>query len=240
MKKLLSIITVLVLSVVLSVQAFAVTGFVGSATAEQAPTIVESEKTEEEKADGESLSVVPVAGVDTSSLTEEQKQELKDVFDAIENGTMTFEEIISELTSVLGDNFAVKDLFYLAGELGKDGTAEVTLKTGFGADDNFVVAMLVNGKWEIIKDFINNGDGTITLLLDKLGVVAFFVEGEEPAATETTEPTATEEPTTAEPTETEPTSGFPVGPVVIGAGIIALILFLLFKRKKDDEEEKAN
>jgi len=225
MKKVLTIITVLVLSMMLSVQAFAVTGFVGSATANQAPAIVE----------GEGLEVVPVAGADESSLTEEQKQELKEVFDAIAGGSMTFDEILSELQDVLGDNFAVQDLFYITGELGEDGTTEVTLETGFAAGDKVVAAMLVNGKWEIIKDFVVNADGTVTMLLDKLGIISFFVAGEE---TEVTEPTATEEPTVTEPTDTEPESGFPVVPVVIGAGILAFIFFLLFKRKKDDEEAK--
>lgn len=229
MKKVLTVMTVVVLSMALSISAFAV-GFVGSATAEQAPTIVGGGTTSGDSEGGSGLVVVPVAGADKSDLTEEQKEELKSVYDQISKGEMEFPE---EVGKELGDNAAVKDVFYLDGELEEGETTEVTLDAGIGADEKVVVAVLVDGEWVTVPA-VNNGDGTITLTMDVLGTVAIFVEGEEPVV---------EEPTVEEPTEEEPTAteeakgGFPVVPVIGGIAILAIIFFLLAKRKKDEEEK---
>ena len=229
MKKVLTVMTVVVLSMALSISAFAV-GFVGSATAEQAPTIVGGGTTSGDSEGGSGLVVVPVAGADKSDLTDEQKEELKSVYDQISKGEMEFPE---EVGKELGDNAAVKDVFYLDGELEEGETTEVTLDAGIGADEKVVVAVLVDGEWVTVPA-VNNGDGTITLTMDVLGTVAIFVEGEEPVV---------EEPTVEEPTEEEPTAteeakgGFPVVPVIGGIAILAIIFFLLAKRKKDEEEK---
>lgn len=229
MKKVLTVMTVVVLSMALSISAFAV-GFVGSATAEQAPTIVGGGTTSGDSEGGSSLVIVPVAGADESDLTDEQKEELKSVYDQISKGEMEFPE---EVGKELGDNAAVKDVFYLDGELAEGETTEVTLDAGIGADEKVVVAVLVDGKWVTVPA-VNNGDGTITLTMDVLGTVAIFVEGEEPVVEEPTveEPTAEEEPTATE----EAKGGFPVVPVVGGVAILAIILWFLAKRKKDEEE----
>lgn len=228
MRKVLTVLAVVVLSMALSLNAFAV-GFVGSATAEQAPTIVGGETTDGDSEGGSGLVVVPVAGADESDLTEEQKEELKSAYDQLSKGEMTYPE---EVGKTLGDNAAVKDLFYLDGELTEGETTEVTLDAGVAAGEKVVVAVLVDGEWVTVPA-VNNGDGTITLTLDTLGTIAIFVEGEEPKAEEP----VVEEPTVEEPAGTEEAEGgFPVVPVVGGVGILAIIFWLLAKRKKEDKE----
>ena len=228
MRKVLTVMTVVVLSMVLSLNAFAV-GFVGSATAEQAPTIVGDETTGNDSEGGSGLVIVPVAGADESDLTEEQKEELKSVYDKMSKGEMTYPE---EVGKDLGDNAVVKDVFFLDGELAEGETTEVTLDAGVKAGEKVVVAVLVDGEWVTVPA-VNNGDGTITLTLDALGTIAIFVEGEEPVVEEPKE----EEPVVEEPAATEEAEGgFPVVPVVGGVGILAIILWFLAKRKKDENK----
>ena len=111
------------------------------------------------------------------------------------------------------------------------------------------VASYVNGEWLAALECINNGDGTITVVLPAICPVGIFVEGE-PVAPEAT-------PEAGEPVEGEPTDGeckicrtfFPylgAAPLFHGVCIICFVLILaavcvasyIFYRIMKKEEKK--
>ena len=135
--------------------------------------------------------------------------------------------------------------------LAEDHSIQLTFDANVGADDLVDVASYVNGEWLAALEVINNGDGTITVVLPAICPVGIFVEGE-PVAPEAT-------PEAGEPVEGEPAEGdckichtfFPylgAAPLFHGVCIICfilivlaicVILYIIRKLTKKDEEEKA-
>lgn len=190
MKRLTAILTAMVLCVAMVMPAYATVGYVDSVTAKSAPGIVAEgdvigailDENGNKVDDLLSSDIRITALADADTLPDEAKQELLDVFAAIENGTMDYPEWLTEL---LGDNVVVKDLFdvtaisdrliaYLEDGHSIQFIMDVNLADGMLA----AIGSYVGGEWVEAVEVVNNGDGTVTVTLSDLCPVAVFVEGE--------------------------------------------------------------
>ncbi len=187
MKKIIaSVLLSAVMLFALAMPAFATVDgeFVDSVTGEQAPGITGPVTGTTGSGEGVSfgegdLRITPVT--DKDQLPEEDKNALEDVLEGLEDGTI---DIPEEVKEELGDDAVVKDLFdvtpvsdELKDHLDNGGDVTFTLDANVGPDEEVAVASWVDGEWVMAKNVVNNGDGTITVTMDKICPVAVFVEG---------------------------------------------------------------
>lgn len=60
-----------------------------------------------------------------------------------------------------------------------DGDVDLTLTFDLNVKpDTEVLVYIYDGEWKLIDNVVNNGDGTVTIELDKTGILAFCVEDE--------------------------------------------------------------
>lgn len=204
MKKVIAILTALVLVFCMGTTAFAAE-FTPSVVEKEAPTVVETEtdvagnivdkdNNVVEKIASDRLIVTPVAKVDNSTeIPAESKANLKKAYEQLSKADVKLSDLISELDAdvkaAIGndatvDNLVIRDLFD-ASFVDADGKLRVidaehrlVVKFDIGvAKDQAVFAMKYNeeGKWESIYAIHNNGDGTVTCEFDHLCPIAFMV-----------------------------------------------------------------
>lgn len=159
MKKLISVVLVLILAVTLSVSALAApNGFVESPTNQKGPDVVE----------GEGIVVTPFG--DRDDLPEEVRQALEEAYNAILNAGNLGEisQGLSELAQTTGipvQNLVVSELFDISPEdvqQGEDGKFHVTLKDD-SLDDFFGLIQYVDGNWTLVEDAkVEDGKLTFT------------------------------------------------------------------------------
>lgn len=200
MKRFFAIITVVMLCLSLAVPALAATHeFTPSVTFNPSPDIVPvvDEDGKERMGiirddDGEiidyidwpCLVITPVAEVDTSTeIPEDSKIILKDVYAKLNNGSMTipYEKHNAGLDS---SKMVIRDLFdatFLCTEhpamLEPEGvTLELTFKLDVKAADEVYVMTYKNNQWDPIVSAVNNGDGTVTCVFEKLCPIEFSIK----------------------------------------------------------------
>ena len=266
MKKITALFISVMMVVALAVPVFAEGAYVESITAKPAPEVVgDGGVIGEVVGDGSEagsigegdLIITPF--VDRDKLDDEARRNIEEAFDKIKSGEASYPEVMKEL---LGNNPVAKDLFYveavgagLLEDLTNGKEIRFTLNVGIGAGEPVVVATYVDGEWVVATETVNNGDGTITVTLSKLGTVGVFVKGED-----ATEPSVTPEPG-------EPVDGDGVGegnckichtffpylgtaPIINGVCIICFVLIVIaicvvtyiiyrFTKKDEDEDKKA-
>lgn len=181
MKKLISLVLVAVLlcSVVLPVAA---EEFVPSISYKDSPEIVgkpEITDKDDKEVTGAQVVITPVSDALETPEQERSDEEalLVEVFDKLNNGDM-------KLPVPDGDGgeeyYVVRDLFdididYGTQEPTENVRIEVTFDLGVEAGAE-VAVMFFDGTWVPMENIKNNGDGTVTVVFDKLGPVAFCVE----------------------------------------------------------------
>lgn len=125
------------------------------------------------------LVVTPVS--DALDVPEGERDEMEttlvDVYEQLKDGDMKLPDP--------GDDdqyYVVRDLFDISvvDDEGNDvdvSTVEVTFDLGLeeGAE---VVVMVYDGEWKIVEDIVYNNDGSVTVIFDTLGPVAFCIENE--------------------------------------------------------------
>lgn len=197
MKKLMSVLTAGLVAVSMAIPAFAAegTGFVPSATLDTAPEIKEGttvtidgkESTLEElSASGITLEVTPYAEK-ADAPADEITKDLDDAHaDLAAGGTINFVDDVAQTAydaaekkaADAGNKLVVSDLFDVSvlkdNAVTEIGGTKLTLAVPH-ADEIALVMHKADDKWEVV-DFTNNGDGTLTITLDSLSPIAFFVE----------------------------------------------------------------
>lgn len=198
MKKMMTMLlaAVMVFAMMLPVAA-AKSDFVPSAEVKPAPDVVEKPTEDGTPAVGEivmpdgtvipvpgtTIIITPLEGADDAekpTTTDALKEAYQDLLDAED-----LSEVIPDLDKILEDlgedvdkdDLVISDLFHVdldeyQDQLDEGGKFRVT----FEVDGDILFAMiLVDGEWVPItgENFIDNGDGTYTLLLSQSGVVAF-------------------------------------------------------------------
>lgn len=190
MKRILSLITAMVLCVaLLSSFAFA-EGFVPSIGDKDHPEIVPGEDGSVGYIIGEGdkivsnveegcLVITPVSDAETSTeIPEDAREALLDVYDQLVNGNME----LPYDSSVNPDDMVIRDLFdlsFLCAEhpelLAAGNQLQLTFDLGVSAGDVVVAMVYVDGQW-ISVELVNNGDGTVTCLFDQVCPVVFAVK----------------------------------------------------------------
>lgn len=181
MKKLISLLVVAVLlcSVVLPVAA---DEFVPSISYKDSPEVVgDPEITDKDNNEvtGAQVIITPVS--EALETPEQERTEgealLVELFDKLSNGDMKMPVPDGEGGE---EYYVVRDLFDIGIDYGTQQPpeavrVEITFDLGVKAGEE-VAVMFFDETWVAIENVNNNGDGTITVVFEKLGPVAFCVE----------------------------------------------------------------
>lgn len=187
MKKLISLVLVAVLlcSVVLPVAA---EEFVPSISYKDSPEVVgkpEITDKDDKEVIGAQVIITPVS--DALETPEQERTDgealLVEVFDKLNNGDMKLPVPDGEGGE---EYYVVRDLFDIDIDYGTQQPAEtvrvkVTFDLGLQAGEEIAV-MYYDGDWKSVENVKNNGDGTVTVVFEKLGPVAFCVEDDAQSA----------------------------------------------------------
>ena len=269
MKKITALFISVMMVVALAIPVFAEGAYMDSITAKPAPEIVgegdvigDVIDNGNDEGDIHSGDIIITPYVDKDELDDEARANLDEAFSRIRSGNMDYPKGMED---ILGGKPVAKDLFDVDVidedllkdiEVGKE--IRFTLNIGIGAGEPVVVASFVDGEWIMATETINNGDGTITVTLSKIGTIGVFVKGEE--TVEPTEPTATPEP--GEPVGSDDVgegecilchgffpylgaapfiSGLCIICFVIIVVVVATVAYIIYRNtKKDEDEEKKN
>lgn len=208
MKRFFAIITVVMMCISLAVPALAAQEFMPSVTNKPAPEIVPVPDGDGNlhigiirDKDGKIISYVdegcliitPVSEVDTSTeIPEPSRVVLKDVYGKLTNGSMTipYEKHNAKLDS---SKMVIRDLFdatFVCEEhpkmLEPEGvTLELIFKLDVKAGANVYAMTYKENAWDPIVSCVNNGNGTVTCVFEKLCPIEFSI------STATTPPATT-------------------------------------------------
>lgn len=128
--------------------------------------------------------LTPVArAADDQDISAGDKAELLEVYDALSNGTMK----LPYGEGVDAEDMVIRDLFHIGWLCDHDHDAallpegvviELIFDLGVDADETVVVMTYKNDAWGEIAKVVNNGDGTVTCTFEHLCPVAIAVESE--------------------------------------------------------------
>lgn len=230
MRKLLSMVIALVLCLSLAVPAYAAGNFVPSITYKDGPDI------EDSIMDGKDVTgclvVTSIAGAKnkTTDITQDERDLLLDIYKKLNSGEMKLpiandEYVIRELVDV---SFAYNGCVVTHTHeewLEKEGnTIVVDFNLGVKSSADVIVLVYVDGQWVKAESVVNRGYGIVSAEFEEIGPVAFCVRVEDQIA----------------PPKTGDTNASDImlwGGVLLGSVAALLILLVLFKRSKDNEEE---
>lgn len=232
MKKVIALLLVLVMCVGLSVPAFA-TEFVPSISYKDHPEIIVTPTGGGgyiiggggeiiEEIGLEQLIIIPVGKTDDwDEKYPDECDELKDTYKALVDGDMKIPYDLVD-KNIDSDSMVIRDLFYilLEDENGRkdleEGTRlQVTLDPDVDPATSVVVMIYYDGAWHPV-DATNNGDGTVTLVLDHLGIISFSV------------PTGSTKP----PVQTGDPADVMMWVVLMVASAAALVGIMILRRKQ--------
>ena len=199
MKRILCLIAALLLCVAVAGSALAAGNtFVPSIGYKDGPEsesaqLNKPEQEEEEKKEDVSQCVVVSSISDakekTTDITQAARDLLLEVYDKLQEVTMEL--------PVIDDSFVIRELVDVSFKqapcigaehiheevLKKEGvTITVVFDLGVKAGAKVQVFSYHNGQWDEAESVVNNGDGTVSCVLEHFCPVAFCVEAEEPAA----------------------------------------------------------
>lgn len=206
MKKIIALLTVLMLCAALAVPAFAANEFTPSVTNKPAPSIVPVLDPDGNPAiaivrdpDGEIISYVyeecliitSVAEAPTSTLIPDVARDLLlDVYDKLTSGEMA---LPYDKLGLDASKMAIRDLFdvtFLCNSssevdhptiLAPIGvTIEIKFDLGVVDDKDVYVMTYKNNEWNSVVSAVNNGDGTVSVVAEDFCPVSFSVEVDEP------------------------------------------------------------
>ena len=188
MKKLVALLILAALCITF-VLPVAAEEFVPSISYKDSPDIVgtpEITDKEDKEVVGAQVVITPVS--DALNTKEEDRTEgeaqLVEVFEQLTTGDMKMPVPGADGTEKV---FVVRDLFDVSIDFGTEEPVEevniaITFDLGIAADAE-VAVMFFDGTWISVENIKNNGDGTVTVIFDKVGPVAFCVEDAEKSPT---------------------------------------------------------
>lgn len=179
--------------------------------------------------------VTPLAEIDDADIPQDAKELLKEVYEDLMDGTTSLEDVeglMEKVKEALGeeavaDDLVIRDLFDVtvvdpdAIELLAEGNRlRVTFDTDFDPED-FLAVMTYDDGWKLAYDYVINEDGTVTVILEKDGPVAFLTTAREMYAD------GEDIPATGDTTNIA---------LWAGAGVAAAALLVLLMRRRRNEE----
>lgn len=186
-----------------------------------------------DKVYGGDITVTPLGGIDESELPEDVKQLVIDLYEDLTDGTATLEDVeglLEKLKEALGEeaglgDLTIRDLFYVditdpeLLELLENGhKLKITFDLGLDGDEFFQVLSYLD-QWELAYNVQVNDDGTVTVILNQVGPIAFLTAAQDMFAD------GENIPATGDTTNILLWAG-------LGAGAAALLVLLL-KRRQD-------
>ena len=184
MKKLIVFATVLMLcvSMVLPVCVSA-QEFVPSVTYKDGLIVIEADADGESVGDCIIVTSIKEAKEKTTDITQEARDELLDVYEKLEDGSMKVplegDYVVVELVDISWAQKGCVENEHGHLEWHEEEGNKVTVDLGY-LNKNFDLVVLVyrDGKWEKIESVVNNGDGSFDCVFEYFCPVAFCVEGE--------------------------------------------------------------
>ena len=255
MKKMFSLLLVLMLCVNMSCTASATT-FTASVENKSAPAVMETKDEEGnsviavlsgelpeemENVSDVFLVVTAVADAEESDrIPDASEQALMEVYTGLQEGTIQVP--FAQLDEEKADNLVIRDLFdiswtdvegnnYEALLESEEVSLEMTFEMEVAADAKVYVMVYKNDTWNEIRQATNNGDGTITCVFEHLCPVAVIVEAEE-AVEAFGQVTETAEAETVSPAEETSGQNMGLWIAVLVAAAAALVAVVARRRKK--------
>lgn len=228
MKRFASILFVLVLCVSLAAPAFAEDIFVPSIGYKDGPIIVEATADEENVKPCLTVTSIKGAQEKTTDITQADRDLLLDVYAQLSSGAMKLplgdvSYVVRELVDVSFTATGCQADHDHAKWLAKKGnTATIKFDLGIDAGVEVTVLAYVDGQWIFADSSVNNGDGTLTVVLEDICPVAFVLA---------------DGPVT-QPDDSGSLLWLWILLVVLLLAV--LIFFLIFWKRRKDEEEKKN
>lgn len=136
--------------------------------------------------------ITPISESDTLE-DEEARKLLEDTYNEFASGEKKLSDVsgLNELAKEVlgegktGDDFVIRDFFDIMfvcsdyEKLKEHGTTiDLTFNTGIAAGTYITAMVYIDGEWVLLKNVINNGDGTVTVTFDDVCPVAFLVPAE--------------------------------------------------------------
>ncbi|MBQ2928105.1 MAG: hypothetical protein IJD98_05985 [Oscillospiraceae bacterium] len=181
MRKILSLTLALVLCCSLAVTATA-TEFVPSISYKDGPVIVSAQMQEESVKDCLVVTSIMAAKEKKTDIPQESRDLLLDVYEKLDNGTMKLPMekdgyVVRELVDIsFAESACVQPDHghdtWLAEE---KNTIRITVKLGVAAATKVAVLAYVGDTWVPAAEVVNNGDGTVSCVMEELCPVAFCV-----------------------------------------------------------------
>lgn len=221
MKKIVVILSAILLVVALAVPSFAAS-FTPSVEQKGAPTVVSATDADGNAiADGEVI-VTPVSAADSADAA--IADGLKAAYEQIK-AAATLTDIAPSIGDYLKEigseasveDLVVRDLFDVSVTGAAAESSPITVRFNLGLSQSATLIVLHNyegSNWEIIPDdrVVQNADGTVDVTFDSLSPIAFVVDSTETDTSASTDANA----------PTSPQTGDSSLPPVAGAGLIAL------------------
>lgn len=194
MRKVLCLFAAVLMCAMLVCPALAATDtFVPSIGYKDGPDIEDATMNGEEIDDCLVVSSLKQAEEKTTDISQEDRDLLLDVYEQLSNGSMELpleheNYVIRELVDVSFEKSDCVDKDHGHKEwLAEEGnTITITFDLGVKDTTDVVVLVYVDGQWVSAESVVNNGDGTITCVLEDICPVAFVVDAnaeEEPPKT---------------------------------------------------------
>lgn len=186
MKRFLSLMVALLVCLSLACPAFAAeTTFVPSITYKDGPDIEDAQLDDENVSGCLVVTSITEAKNKSTDITQEDREELLDVYDQLEDGSMKLplendEYVIRELVDVSFRQTACVEAEHGHKEWLEqdDTTITVDFDLGVARGTEVVVLVYVDGEWKPIESVVNNGDGSVTCVFEDICPVAFCVEAD--------------------------------------------------------------
>ncbi len=168
----------------------------------------------------ECLIIVPIADVlnkTDEELTDEEKKMFEELYNKLSDGTVKIPYPDGDSNKVIRDLFFAKLICEDRRiELEKDDVfIKITLDTGVEEDEDVTVMVFDGEEWIPAEKVENNGDGTVTVVLDILGVISISV------------PTSGDTPVTGD----NSASGTLLWVILMVASAAALVVVIVSRRK---------
>lgn len=184
MKKVICLLISLILCAGMVMPVLAAEDFVPSITYKEGPDPVAASLDGEDVGDCIVVSTVEQAENKTTDITQEDRDLLLEVYEDLKNGDSELpldgDYVIRDLVDV---SFKYEDCRQKEDHGNKDEklkeegvTLTVTFDLGVGPYEDVSVVVYIDGKWVVVKDVTNNGDGTVTVVFEDICPVAFAVK----------------------------------------------------------------
>lgn len=161
------------------------------------------------------LIITPVSQVDTSKdIPEEAREQLKELYEDLLSG----DSVLPYPDGIDPEDMVIRDLFDVSikGELDLgDNGLQVTFDLDVDGKTEVYGFAFVNGEWMILDNMVNNGDGTMTVILPGVCQVAFAVEAD----------------TTTTPDATGDTANIALWVALMAVSAAALVTVIVSRRK---------